>query len=109
MDRGGVRVASHADEMSKNERIIRFSIGAAFPSADPAARYVMRLAMATGDLSLAADAFIKRGDELADFERFYYVRLLASHLRETVMLIDPPTRSVVPSVKGHQESPLVAS
>ena len=84
--------------MSDHERIIRFNIGAAFPSADPAARYVMRLAMATGDLNLAADAFIKRGDELTDFERFYYVRLLASHLRETVMLIDPPTKSVVPSL-----------
>ncbi len=82
--------------MDKGERLARFTIGEAFPAEDSTARYVVRLAMATGDLALAADAFISRGDDLADYERFYYVRLLAGHLRESIMLIDPPDHSVVP-------------
>lgn len=86
--------------MEKGERLARFMIGEAFPAEDSTARYVVRLAMATGDLAVAADPFINRGDDLADYERFYYVRLLAAHLRESILLIDPPAHSVVPRLDG---------
>lgn len=76
-----------------------FRIADAFPAESHIARYVVRLSMAMGDLRIAGAPFIDRSDTLADFERFYYIRLLFSHTRETVLLIDPPSGSVVPNLE----------
>lgn len=73
-----------------------FRIGAAFPAGDWLARYVMRLSIALGDMRIAGH-YATRSRQRAG-ERLYFVRLLASHLRELVMLLDPPNSKIVPTV-----------
>lgn len=73
-----------------------FQIGAAFPADDPLARYVMRLSMALGDMRIAAHYATR--DRQRSAERLYFVRLTASHLRELVILLDPPNSKIVPTV-----------
>lgn len=73
-----------------------FRIGDVFPAGDIHARYVMRLSMALGDLRIAAQYATR--DRQRNAERLYFIRLTASHLRELVMLLDPPNPQVVPKV-----------
>ena len=73
-----------------------FRIGVAFPADDWLARYVMRLSMALGDMRIAGHYATRNRQRAA--ERLYFVRLLASHLRELVMLLDPPNSKIVPTV-----------
>ena len=63
-------------------------MGDAFPADDVVARYVMRLSMALGDVRVAMDYLVR--EEQPPYERLYFVRLAALHLRELVLLIDPP-------------------
>jgi hypothetical protein len=73
-----------------------FRIGDAFPADDRFARYVMRLSIALGDLRIAGH-YATRARQRFD-ERLYFVRLTSSHLRELVMLLDPPNTQVIPTV-----------
>lgn len=68
-----------------------------FDPDDPAARYVMRLSIALGDLRIVSKYATRRRQPNA--ERVYFVRLLASHLREIVVLMNPPDRRHVPGVE----------
>jgi hypothetical protein len=72
-------------------------IGDVFPSEDRFARCVMRLSIALGDLRIAAH-YATRKRQRFD-ERLYFVRLTSSHLRELVILLDPPDTRVVPTVE----------
>lgn len=63
-----------------------FQQGKAFPAEDRMARYVMRLSMALGDLRVAVDFAVR--DEQPAFERVYFVRLTAAHLRELLHIIE---------------------
>lgn len=67
----------------------RFEMEEAFPANDRSALYVMRLTLALNDLRIAAKFAVRRRQVYG--ERLYFVRLLASHLREVVLLIDPPS------------------
>ncbi|MEA2395854.1 MAG: hypothetical protein QOJ82_3745 [Solirubrobacteraceae bacterium] len=60
------------------------------------ARYVMRLSIALGDLRIAARYATRARQNRA--ERLYFVRLMASHVRELVLIMDPPNRQVVPPI-----------
>lgn len=71
-----------------------FRCGDAFPADDAVSRFVMRLSMALGDIRVAIDYAVR--DEQPDYERMYFVRLAAMHLRELVHLIDPPEPRVEP-------------
>src|SRR5688500_14229135 len=73
-----------------------FRIGDALPAADRSARYVMRLSIALGDLRIAGRSATRKRQRFD--ERLYFVRLTSSHLRELVMLLDPPDTRVVPTV-----------
>jgi hypothetical protein len=73
-----------------------FRIGAVFSADDRHARYVMRLSITLGDLRIAAHYATRKRQRFA--ERLYFVRLTASHLRELVILLDPPNTRVVPTV-----------
>jgi hypothetical protein len=66
------------------------------------ARYVVRLSMALGDLRIAAQYATRRRQNAA--ERLYFVRLTASHLRELVLVMDPPNAHVVPRVDEFLDS-----
>lgn len=83
-------------------RTYYFKIGDVFPADDRMARYVMRLSLALGDLRIAADYAVR--DRQRSAERLYFVRLTASHLRELVILLDPPNRHVVPDVEEFLKS-----
>lgn len=76
---------------------LEFKIGEAFPDRDAIGRYVMRLSMALGDLRVAGEYAVR--DEQPDYERLYFVRLMASHMREAILLLDPPDRGIVPTVE----------
>jgi hypothetical protein len=56
----------------------------------------MRLSIALGDLRIAGQYATRHRQRYA--ERLYFVRLTASHLRELVILLDPPNRKIVPTV-----------
>ncbi len=64
---------------------ILFNIGGAFPADDEVARYVASLSMALNDMRVAAE-FAVRGEQ-PYHERLYFVRLLASHMREALKLV----------------------
>jgi hypothetical protein len=64
---------------------LRFPMDAAFPD-DPVAVFVMTLSIAFGDLRVVAK-YVPRDDQ-PDHERIYFVRVMASHLREIVKVID---------------------
>src|SRR3954466_7735677 len=79
------------------ESRLEFRIGEAFPDRDGMARYVMRVSMALGDLRVAGEYAVR--DDQPDYERLYFIRLFASHMREAVLLLAPPARRVVPAVE----------
>ena len=74
-----------------------FEYGEVFDSDDRMARYVERLSNALGDLRVVAHYAVRQRQSAG--ERLYFVRLLASHLREIVLLLDPPDHKVVPGVE----------
>jgi hypothetical protein len=79
------------------ETRLEFKIGEVFPDRDEVARYVMRLSMALGDLRIAGEYSVR--NDQPHHERLYFIRLFAAHMREAVLLLDPPDRGVVPSVE----------
>jgi hypothetical protein len=74
-----------------------FEYGEVFDSQDRMARYVERLSNALGDLRVVARYAVRQRQSSG--ERLYFVRLLGSHLREIVLLLDPPDHRVVPGVE----------
>jgi hypothetical protein len=78
-------------------RTYYFKVGDVFPADDRMARYVMRLSLALGDMRIAADYAVRNRQR--NHERLYFVRLLASHMRELVLLLDPPNRKIVPEME----------
>jgi hypothetical protein len=74
-----------------------FQYGDVFDAEDQMARYVERLSIALGDLRIVANYAVRQRQKPG--ERLYFVRLMASHLREIVVLLDPPDRRVLPSVE----------
>jgi hypothetical protein len=74
-----------------------FEYGEVFDSDDRMARYVERLSNALGDLRIVARYAVRQRQSSG--ERLYFVRLLASHLREIVLLLDSPDHNVVPGVE----------
>jgi hypothetical protein len=67
-----------------------FRMGEVFPSDDPTGRYVARLSMALADLRLVADQMMR--DDLTDRERVYFGRLMMAHMREVLLVLEPPER-----------------
>ena len=88
-------------------KALEFRIGQAFPANDLMAQYVMRLSMALGDLRTAIKFAVR--SEQPEFERIYFVRLTAQHLREVAVLFDPPDRSVVPGIEDFIRSAIPSS
>lgn len=74
-----------------------FAHGEVHNAGDPTARYVMRLSMALGDLRIAGHYATRERQAAA--QRLYFVRLTASHLREVVLIMDPPDPQIVPTVE----------
>ena len=68
-----------------------FTMGDVFPAGDPIARYVMRLSIGLGDIRLVADQLMR--DNLTDRERVYFGRLLMAHMREILLVLEPPPLS----------------
>lgn len=66
---------------------LRFPMERAFPPDDPVAVFVMTLSIAFGDLRIVGGKYVPREDQ-PDHERIYFVRVMASHLREIVKVID---------------------
>ena len=64
---------------------LKFRMGDAFPADDPIALWVMNLSMALGDLRIVAEYATR--EEQPDYERIYFVRIFASHLREISKLL----------------------
>ena len=58
----------------------------AFGPDDPVAMFVATLSIALGDLRIVGK-YVPRDDQ-PDHERIYFVRIMASHLREIVKVID---------------------
>jgi hypothetical protein len=56
-----------------------------FPADDTIGRYVTALAIALGDMRIAAKYAVR--EDQPDHERIYFVRLLTSHIREAVKLV----------------------
>jgi hypothetical protein len=75
-----------------------FRHGTVHDPEDKNACYVMRLSMAPGDLRIVSPYATRNRQTVA--EHLYFVRLLASHLREVVLIMDPPDPTVVPTVEG---------
>lgn len=65
-----------------------FRMGDVFPPCDSTARYVARLSMGLADLRLVADQLMRDG--LSDRERVYFSRLMMAHMREVVLVLEPP-------------------
>lgn len=65
---------------------LTFKMGEAFPADDPIAVWVLNLSIALGDLRIAA-TYAVRAEQPA-YERLYFVRVFASHLREILKLLD---------------------
>jgi hypothetical protein len=61
------------------------------------ARYVMRLSIALGDLRIAGHFVTRKRQSTA--ERLYFLRLTASHMRELVLIMEPPNTQIVPTVR----------
>jgi hypothetical protein len=74
-----------------------FRFGAVFEADERHARYVAKLSVALEDLRTAA-RYAGRSRQRAP-ERLYFVRLMAAHLRELILLIDPNDTTVVPSAE----------
>jgi hypothetical protein len=74
------------------------SIGEVFPSDERVSRLVMRLSMALGDLRIAPKYATR--DKQTPYERLYFVRLMAMHLRELLPVVDPPNESTLPNVNA---------
>jgi hypothetical protein len=74
-----------------------FRHGEVHDAEDRMARYVVRLSMALGDLRIAVHYAIRKRQNTA--QRLYFVRLVASHARELVLIMDPPNLHVVPPVE----------
>lgn len=62
-----------------------FQMGDAFPPDDPIAVWVMNLSIALGDLRVVAEYATR--PEQPEYERTYFVRIFASHLREVSKLL----------------------
>jgi hypothetical protein len=67
------------------EQRITFKLGEAFPPDDSLAQWVMALSLALNDMRIAAEYAVRA--EQPFHERQYFVRLLASHMREAVKLV----------------------
>lgn len=82
-----------------NRQLARYSFkyGDVFNSEDRMARYVERLSNSLGDLRIAARYAVRQRQRAG--ERLYFVRLVASHLREVVLLLDPPNHRVIPDLE----------
>lgn len=82
-----------------NQQLARYSFkyGDVFNAEDRMARYVERLSNALGDLRIAARYAVRQRQ--GPGERLYFVRLVASHLREVVLLLDPPDRRIIPDIE----------
>ncbi len=77
--------------MSRPRKQIRFKIGEAFPADDSCARLMVALAMATNDLLTVGPLFeeaLKAEGEADKGRQIYFFRLMASHLREAVKVLD---------------------
>lgn len=64
---------------------LKFWMHEVFPPDDAIARWIMNLSMALGDLRIVAK-YATRGEQ-PDYERIYFVRVFASHLREISKLL----------------------
>jgi hypothetical protein len=72
------------DERSA-ERRLTFEMREAFPSDDDIAVWIASLSMALNDLRTAAEYAVR--SEQPEHERLYFVRILASHIREAVKIV----------------------
>lgn len=72
------------DELS-GERRVTFEMREAFPADDDIGVWIASLSMALNDIRTAAE-YAVRGEQ-QQHERLYFVRMLASHLREAVKIV----------------------
>jgi hypothetical protein len=73
-----------------------FKLGDVFPADDRMAAYVMRLSMALGDLRIVAEYATRKRHPAG--EHIFFVRLFTLHMREMANLVDPPDRTIVPTI-----------
>jgi hypothetical protein len=73
-----------------------FKFDDVFPAKDRMARYVVRLSTGLGDLRVAGRYATRGRQNMA--ERTYFIRLIASHVHEIALVLEPTGRSVVPNV-----------
>jgi hypothetical protein len=64
---------------------LTFKMADAFPPDDPIAVWLMNLSIALGDLRIVAKYATR--EQQAEYERIYFVRIFASHLREIGKLL----------------------
>jgi hypothetical protein len=74
-----------------------FKFDDVFPATDRMARYVVRLSTGLGDLRIAARYATRSRQNRA--ERTYFIRLMASHVHEIALVLEPTSNSVVPDVE----------
>ena len=64
---------------------LTFRMDEAFPAEDPIGLWVMNLSIALGDMRVAMKYAVR--EDQSEHERFYFVRIVASHLREVAKVI----------------------
>jgi hypothetical protein len=69
---------------TSGERRLMFEMGRAFPADDDIAVWIASLSMALNDIRTAAEYAVR--SEQQEHERMYFVRTLASHIREAVKI-----------------------
>ncbi len=79
------------DERAAPDSLLVFD-GRGLPPDDAIGRYIMRLSMALSDLGLVADQMAD-GRDLSDRERVHFGRLMMVHMREALLVLEPPPLS----------------
>lgn len=70
---------------SSPEMRLTFEMSDAFPADDDIALWIASLSMALNDIRTSAEYAVR--DEQPEHERLYFVRVLASHIREAVKIV----------------------
>lgn len=78
-----------------------FRIGEAFPSTDPRAGFVVRLAMAFHDMRVNYDLIAR--DEIKGPTRLWLVRLMVAQIREATVVVAPLTHTPILTLEDYLE------
>jgi hypothetical protein len=89
---------------SSGEKRVTFEMGRAFPPEDDIAVWIASLSMALNDIRTAAEYAVR--PQQREHERLYFVRTLASHIREALKIVvlgHDQRRDVQDFVSGMQQ------